>query len=43
MNETRKKANNLAGYQVTNGIYVPTAQALSDRFGGEVGYILRAA
>lgn len=43
MNETRKNANNLAGYQVTNGIYVPTAQALSDRFGAEVGYILQAA
>ena len=43
MSETRKAANNLAGYEVTNGIYLPTAQALSRRFGQEVGYILRAA
>ena len=33
MSDTRKKANDLAGYQVTNSIYVPTAQALSERFG----------
>lgn len=40
-NPLRNEANYLAAQQVTQGIYVPTALALSDRFGHEVGYILR--
>lgn len=41
--EARKEANNRAAEEVTNTIYIPVARALSDRFGKEVGYILRAA
>lgn len=43
MSALRIGANALAARQVTQGIYAPTAQALSDRFGKEVGYILRAS
>jgi hypothetical protein len=43
MSPVRQDANDTAAAHVTNTIYLPVAQALSDRFGGEVGYILRAA
>lgn len=39
--EARKTANNEAAAKITNTIYIPVAQALSDRFGQEVGYILK--
>lgn len=40
-NPLRNDANYLAAQQVTQGIYMPTAMALSERFGQEVGYILK--
>lgn len=39
--EERKRANDAAAQLVTRVIYLPTAQALSDRFSDEVWYILR--
>jgi hypothetical protein len=39
----RQDANDAAAARVTHTIYLPVAQALSDRFSDEVGYILRAA
>lgn len=42
MSPVRQDANDAAATRVTNTIYLPVAQALSDRFSGEVRYILRA-
>lgn len=38
--ETRKAFNNAVAEEITQTIYIPTAQALSDNFWKKVGYIL---
>ena len=39
----RLEENDGAAKETTASIYIPVAQALSDKFGEKVGYILRAA
>lgn len=43
MSDVRQEANDAAALYTTNTIYIPVAQALSERFSGEVGYILKVA
>jgi len=36
MSDRRQRANDAAAEEVTESVYMPVAQALSDRFGREV-------